>query len=241
MQLPRLFITTIAAIITALSCAAQTNLITNGTFESWDRGMPSDWKFGADASKTSIVKQVEGLGSGSSVLVQNKAHITQATSLSPKSFMLSFNFTLNQDPLVSEFSQSFIINLYQTPALMDSGKAWISLRFQSNNVSTAPFSLWALNDSSGWQSLTGAVFEPSILKEDNVSLAEAKQYQLVLAFNSTSNTYVISYTPQGGKTTTLKPVAHFRNATTHAGLKGLQFYSNNSGFALDNVTVNAAR
>lgn len=44
---------------------------------------------------------------------------------------------------------------------------------------------------------------------------------------------MIAYTPLGGKTTTLKSVGHFRNDTIHTGLKGLQFYSNNSGFALD--------
>ena len=239
LQLSMRFLQTLTATVflalARFSNGAETNLLSNGTFEDWSGGVPISWATNAAEN----IFQATGLGSGSSPVVQNNSDLRQATPSSPESFTLSFTFAVNQSPAVRAFSQSLIFSMYQTTPLGDSANAWISVRLQTNNASNQPFSLSVLNGDS-WESLTEAVFVPSVLNDDNKSYASVSQYQMSLTFNDTDNTYSISYGPVGGKTTTLKPLAYFRNPTEHSGLKGLQFYSNDNGFALANVQVSAA-
>ncbi|CAM3100897.1 hypothetical protein [Rariglobus hedericola] len=233
MKLQQLLLATAAMIGGALSCTAQTNLISNGTFETWSSGVPTNW----NTNISSNLYQNTGLGSGTSAVAQGTADLRQLTSAAAKDFNLSFDFTVNQGA-PSAFSQSFIINLYQTTDLVSSGTAWISLRIQTNNASNQPFSLSA-NTGSGWQSLTGAIFTASVLNSGNTTFSSVSKYQLNIAFDDASNTYSIGYGAAGGSLTTLSSLAYFRNATTHDGLKGLQLYSNDGGFAVDNVVATA--
>ena len=233
MKIQQLFLATAATLIGALSCAAQTNLISNGTFETWSSGVPSNWS----TNNSSNLYQNTGLGSGISAVAQSTGDLRQLTSVAAKDFSLSFNFTVNKG-VPSAFSQSFIISLYQTTTITTAATAWISLRFETANSSTQPFSLSA-NTGSGWQSLTSAIFTPSALNAGNATFSSVSQYQLNITYNDASNTYSIGYGAAGGSLTTLSSLAYFRNATTHDGLQGLQFYSNDGGFALDNVVVSA--
>lgn len=233
MQLTRLFIATVATVITGLGCAAQTNLITNGTFESWSGSVPTGWSTNTSAN----LYRNTGLGSGTSAVAQNKADLRQVIAAAPKDFSVSLNFAINQSD-TNSFSQPLFVGLYQTSNPIDATKLWIHLRLSTFNASTQSYSL-AVFDGSEWQTLTDPIFTPSVLNSGNATFSSVSQYQLKITYNDASNTYSISYGTAGGPVTTLSALSYFRNPTTHDGLKGLQFYSNDNGFALDNVTVKA--
>lgn len=233
MKIHQLLIAAATTLIAGLSCAAQSNLISNGTFETWSGGIPTSWSTNNSAN----LYQNTGLGSGTSAVVQNATDLRQLTSAAAKDFSVSFNFTINKSD-TGAFSQSLVIALYQTTDLINSGGAWIHLRLQSFNTSTQSYSL-AINDGTAWQTVTSTVFTPSVLDSGNATYSSVNQYQLTLTFNDASNTYSIGYGTVGGSVTTLSNLSYFRNATTHDGLKGLQFYANQNGYGLDNVVVTA--
>lgn len=216
--------------------SAEESLIQNGDFKSWNDGIPAAWNVGTyeGGSVTEIAT-----ASGTAVLVQNLAQISQKITPAVKSFTVSFIFTVNQSPDFSEFSQSFSLHLYQTEnptAFGNASNAWLSLRLQSYNVSRLAFGL-SVRNQDDWEKLTESVFVPSVLNEENNALKEAHQYRLALSYNDAKNTYSIAFGPVGGKTTTLKDIAVFRNATDQTGLTGIQFYSNHNGFVLNDVRV----
>lgn len=218
--------------LTATVCAAEGNLLLNGAFESWENGAPVDWS----TNNAANIAQVQGLGSGSAALVTETADLRQAVSGSPKSYTVKFLFTVNQSPDVPAFSQSLILNIYQTSSLMASAEAWISIRVQTNKASAMPFSIAAL-DGTEWRSLTEAVITPSVLNDDRGAFATASVYEMAVSYAASSNTYSISYGPAGGKMKEISSLGYFRNPTDKNGLAGLQFYSNDNGFALDDVVV----
>ncbi len=222
--------------LTVTTCFAEDNLLLNGAFESWESGTPVDWS----TNNAAKVTQVKGLGSGSAALVTETADLRQAVSGSPKSYTIKFLFTVNQSPDVPTFSQSLILNIYQTSSLMASAEAWISIRVQTNKASAMPFSIAAL-DGAEWQNVTEPVLTPSVLSDDRSTFASASVYEMAVSYSASSNTYSISYGPAGGKMKEIPSLGYFRNPTDKNGLIGLQFYSNDNGFALDDVVVTKKR
>lgn len=219
--------------------SAEENLIQNGDFASWSDGAPAAWNVGTSEGG-SVTEATTASGKG--VLVQNLAQVSQRISPAAKSFTVSFLFTVNQAPDFSEFSQSLSLHLYQTNSPSEFGNAanaWVSLRFQSFNVSKLAFGL-AVRSADDWENLTESVFLPSVLNDENTALTDAHQYRLILTYNDEKNTYSIAYGPVGGKMTTLENLAVFRNPTDHSGLTGIQFYSNHNGFVLNDVKVTEA-
>ena len=238
MKTRSLIIASLLVVTSVLSSSAQT-LVSNGNFETWSGGspsLPSNWTTNNSAN----VFQATGLaGSTYSAVVKNATDLRQATSASPQSFNLSFDFAVNQTSTNTGFSQSMVIHIYQTTDLTASGNAWISLRFQFDNASNQSAYLSAFSAGTGWVALTGKVFAPSVLNANNNGFTTLNQYHLSLDYSSGSNTYSITYGAVGGSTTTLSSLGYFRNAATGAGLKGLQFYANDNGYALDNVVASA--
>lgn len=236
MKLRSLFPIYCLTALAVTACFAEDNLLLNGAFESWESGVPVDWS----TNNVAGITQVQGLGSGNAALVMANSDLRQLVSGSSKNFTIKFLFTVNQSPDVSAFSQSLVLSIYQTSSLMASGEAWISIRVQTNKASEMPFSIAAF-DGSEWRTLTEAVITPSILSDDQRSLASASVYEMAVSYSASSNTYSISYGPMGGKMKEISSLSFFRNPTTKDGLVGLQFYSNDNGFALDDVVVTKKR
>lgn len=235
MKTRSLIIASLLVVTSVLSSSAQT-LVSNGNFETWSGSplLPSNWTTNNSAN----IFRATGLnGSTYSAVAKNASDLRQLTSASPQSFNLSFDFAVNQSPSVTGFSQSMVIHIYQTTSLTDSANAWISLRFQFDNASNQNAYLSAFSAGTGWVALTGKVFAPSVLNANSNGFTTLNQYHLSLDFSSVSNTYSITYGAVGGSTTTLSSLSNFRNATSGAGLKGLQFYANDNGYALDNVVA----
>lgn len=236
MKLRSLFPIYCLTALAVTACFAEDNLLLNGAFESWENGVPVDWS----TNNVAGITQVQGLGSGNAALVMANSDLRQLVSGSSKNFTIKFLFTVNQSPDVSAFSQSLVLSIYQTSSLMASGEAWISIRVQTNKASVMPFSIAAF-DGSEWRNLTEAVIAPSILSDDQSSFASASVYEMAVSYSASSNTYSISYGPVGGKMKEISSLSFFRNPTTKGGLVGLQFYSNDNGFALDDVVVTKKR
>ncbi len=147
---------------------------------------------------------------------------------------------MNQSPDVPAFSQSLILNIYQSSSLVASAEAWICLRVQTNKASAMPFGIAAL-DGTEWRNLTEAVITPSVLSGDRTAFASVSVYEMAVSYSASSNTYSISYGPAGGKMKEIPSLSYFRNPSDKNGLTGLQFYSNDNGFALDDVIVTKKR
>lgn len=220
----------------AAPCFAENNLILNGSFDSWDQNLPTDWMTN---DPTNLGKFASG-SEGNAVLVMANADLRQMVAGTPKSFTIKFKFTVNQSPDNGGFSQSLVLSIYQTSELMASGDAWISIRLQSNKASAFPFSLAAF-DGNDWQSLTDATFTPSVLADDNKAFTSASVYEMAISYDAGSDKYSIEYGPEGGKTKEIKSLSYYRHPSKKDGLIGLQFYSNDNGFTLDDVTVTKDR
>jgi len=95
MKTRSLIIASLLVVTSVLSSSAQT-LVSNGNFETWSGGspsLPSNWTTNNSAN----VFQATGLaGSTYSAVVKNATDLRQATSASPQSFNLSFDFAVNQ-------------------------------------------------------------------------------------------------------------------------------------------------
>ncbi len=238
MKTRSLIIASLLVVTSVLSSSAQT-LVSNGNFETWSGGspnLPANWTTNNSAN----IFQATGLnGSTYSAVAKNTGDLRQFTSASPQSFNLSFDFAVNQTSTNPGFSQSMVITIYDKTTLTDSASARIALRFQFDSASSQSAYLSAFSAGTGWVALTGKVFAPSVLNANNNGFTTLNQYHLSLDYSNGSNTYSITYGAVGGSTTTLSSLGYFRNAASGAGLKGLQFYSNDNGFALDNVVVSA--
>ena len=213
--------------------ASGQNLIDNGDFEIWTDTTHAPYWSGSN------ILQGPGLdGSNYSAILPSggsSGYVVQGTTSDPMDFEARFVFAINQ--YSGAWEQSLIFTLFQTDNLA-TALPWITLRVAGTTTPTIQYR----NSASTWSSsIAGVGITRSSYNSETNTYDSLSEYELVLTYDSSSNTYSIAYGVLGGTLTTTSGISDFNNPTeeSYAGLTGLRFYAYNNGGAVDNVGVTA--
>ncbi len=216
---------------------APLNLLANGDFSQWSSGQPSGWICGNAAN----ISQGPDLGaSGGSVVLRDKASLSQSFAPVATNFQLRFAFTVNLTPGSNTWNQPLIVNLFQANQATNASSPWLTFRFTAPDVATGPFTASVFTDNSSAAALSSAAVAGSTY--DFVAGAFTSgpfKYEFVLNYTAASDSYSVSYGPAGGALFSTGALRLFRNPTNRAfgGLQSLQYYAYVNGAALDDVRL----
>lgn len=221
---------------------ADSPVLLNGNLETWTgvtgtppTGTPSSW-----GGSPSTVVRAPGLVTGSSYscIINNAQPYWQGIyANNPSSYVVSQVLAINAStataPMLFSILQMGPGNNFSTR------HSFITARFTQGSAS-GKFTLQVQNGGS-WQTLVTDAVDASTYVSASNSFTTLNAYNLIIAYNSATNTYALSIGKVGGKLITKSNLAYFAEANNGQPLALLYYYGGGAAnsFAIDNVSIEA--